>query len=76
MVIKPAAGPETPLLDPLKAPTIIPPIIPAKIPENGLGSPGIPETEVEAKPRPMHNGKATKKTTILAGKSFCHALKK
>jgi hypothetical protein len=59
---KPAAGPLTPILDPLKEPTIIPPIIPAINPENN----GAPL----ANAIPKHNGNATKKTTILAGKSF------
>ena len=58
---KPAAGPLTPILDPLNAPTIIPPIIPAIKPEN-RGAP-------LANAIPKHRGRATKKTTILAGKS-------
>ena len=62
MAANPAAGPLTPILDPLKDPTTIPPTIPAINPEN-KGAP-------LAKAIPKHNGSATKKTTILAGKSF------
>jgi len=57
----PAAGPLTPICEPLKAPTRIPPTMPAIRPEN-KGAP-------LAKAIPKHNGRATKKTTILAGKS-------
>jgi hypothetical protein len=39
------------------------------MPEKILGIPWIPSVFVEAKPTPRHNGKATKKTTRLAGKS-------
>ena len=59
---KPAAGPLTPIWEPLRAPTTIPPIIPAINPEN-KGAP-------LAKAMPRHKGKATKNTTILAAKSF------
>jgi hypothetical protein len=62
MAANPAAGPLTPIFEPLKAPTITPPIIPAIKPEN-KGAP-------LAKAIPKHRGRATKKTTILAGKSF------
>ena len=57
----PAAGPLTPTCDPLKLPTTIPPMIPAIKPEN-RGAP-------LASAIPKHSGNATKKTTILAGKS-------
>ncbi len=63
---KPAAGPLTPILEPLKAPTTIPPIIPAINPEN-KGAP-------LARAIPKHNGKATKNTTTLAGKSLFNVL--
>jgi hypothetical protein len=43
-------------------PTSIPPIIPAMTPEN-KGAP-------LARATPRHKGRATKNTTILAGKSF------
>ena len=69
MVINPAAGPETPILLLLIIPTIIPPIIPAIIPVKIFGSPSIPLVLVEASPTPRHSGSATKKTTMLAGKS-------
>ena len=59
---KPAAGPLTPIFEPLKAPTITPPMIPAITPEN-KGAP-------LAKAIPKQSGKATKNTTILAGKSL------
>jgi hypothetical protein len=59
MAASPAAGPLTPIADPLSAPTIIPPTIPAISPENN----GAPL----ANAIPKHNGSATKKTTILAG---------
>ena len=62
MAANPAAGPLTPILEPLKAPTTIPPMMPAMSPENN----GAPL----AKAIPKHNGRATKKTTILAEKSF------
>ena len=62
MAANPAAGPETPILDPLKDPTITPPTIPAIKPEN-KGAP-------LARAIPKHNGNATKNTTILAGMSF------
>jgi hypothetical protein len=62
MAASPAAGPLTPIWDPLRAPTIMPPTIPAINPEN-KGAP-------LASAIPKHNGSATKKTTILAGMSF------
>jgi hypothetical protein len=62
----PAAGPLTPKVEPLAKPTTMPPIIPAIIPENN----GAPE----ASATPRHNGSATKKTTILAGRSFLISL--
>ena len=58
----PAAGPLTPSGEPLAIPTTIPPTIPAIIPANN----GAPD----ANAIPRHNGTATKKTTILAGKSL------
>ena len=75
MVINPAAGPETPSLEPLKTPTSRPPIIPEIIPEKMLGKPSIPSTLVEARPIPKQSGKATKNTTSPAGKSDCQFLK-
>ena len=62
MAANPAAGPETPILEPLNEPTIIPPTIPAINPEKS----GAPL----ANAIPKHKGNATKNTTILAGKSF------
>ena len=58
---KPAAGPLTLNLDPLKNPMTIPPIIPDMIPLK-KGAPLANEI-------PKHNGKATKNTTIPAEKS-------
>ena len=62
MTAKPAAGPLTPSGDPLATPTTIPPTIPAIMPAN-KGAP-------DARAIPKHNGTATKKTTMLAGRSF------
>ena len=62
MAANPAAGPLTPMLDPLILATTIPPIIPAISPEK-RGAP-------LANAIPKHKGSATKKTTILAGKSL------
>jgi hypothetical protein len=62
MAASPAAGPLTPILDPLREPTTIPPTIPAIKPEK-RGAP-------LASAIPKHKGNATKKTTILAGRSF------
>src|SRR5690606_14250215 len=59
---RPAAGPLTPIDEPLSPPTTIPPIIPAITPENN----GAPL----ANAIPKHSGKATKNTTSEAGKSF------
>ncbi len=56
---RPAAGPLTPICEPLKEPTIIPPTIPAINPDI-RGAP-------EANAIPKQRGKATKNTTILAG---------
>ena len=58
---KPAAGPLTLVWDSLNKPTITPPITPAITPES-IGAPLASAT-------PKHNGKATKNTTTLAGKS-------
>jgi hypothetical protein len=55
IVIKPAAGPETPNFAPLIEPTTTPPIIPAIIPEKSLV-----ESPVEARAIPQHKGRATK----------------
>ena len=62
MAANPAAGPLTPMLDPLILATTIPPIIQAISPEKS----GAPL----ANAIPKHKGKATKNTTILAGKSL------
>ena len=64
----PAAGPLTPKGEPLANPTTIPPTIPAIIPAN-RGAP-------DAKATPRHSGRATKNTTMLAGKSFLKFLNK
>lgn len=61
IAVRPAAGPETLMLDVLKYPTTIPPTIPAIIPENN----GAPE----AIAIPKQRGKATKKTTNPDAKS-------
>jgi hypothetical protein len=58
---KPAAGPLTLVWDSLNKPTITPPITPAITPES-IGAPLASAT-------PKHNGKATKNTTTLDGKS-------
>ena len=68
--MSPAAGPETPNLEPLRAPTTTPPTTPAIIPENILGKLSIPCTSVEAKAIPKQSGRATRYTTTLEGKSF------
>lgn len=60
MAVKPAAGPETEMLELLKKPTTKPPIIPAIIPDNG----GAPD----ASAIPKHKGSATKNTTSPEGK--------
>ena len=59
---KPAAGPLTLKLLPLREPITIPPIIPEIIPLKN----GAPD----AKEIPKHNGNATRNTTTPAGKSF------
>jgi hypothetical protein len=58
---KPAAGPLTLVGDLLKKPTTMPPMMPAITPE----SKGAPL----ARATPKQSGKATRKTTRLAGKS-------
>ena len=68
IMANPAAGPLTPRDESLIDPTTIPPTIPAIKPEKS----GAPL----ANAMPKHKGTATKKTTILAGKSSCHFLKK
>ena len=73
-VIKPAAGPETPSRELLNNPTTTPPMIPAINPEIGIGE--KPSTVVEANPIPKHKGSATKNTTMLAGRSSLHDLKR
>ena len=64
MEVRPAAGPETLMGEPLKAPTTTPPMTPAMMPDMG----GAPEPRAI----PKHSGNATKKTTTDAGKSFCN----
>jgi hypothetical protein len=66
MAARPAAGPLTPVWEPLSAPTTMPPTIPAIKPENS----GAPL----AKAIPRHKGKATKNTTTLDGKSLLKCL--
>ena len=61
ILVNPAAGPDTLMGDPLKAPVIIPPKAPAMSPEI-RGAP-------EAREMPRQSGTATKKTTSDAGKS-------
>ena len=70
IVIKPAAGPETPTREPLNRPTTIPPTIPATNPATGFGNPSRPGMEVEANPTPRQSGNATINTTKLEGKSL------
>ncbi len=60
IAVRPAAGPETDILELLRNPTTRPPTIPAIIPDNG----GAPD----AKAIPKHNGSATKNTTSPEGK--------
>ena len=62
MVVKPAAGPLTLVFEALKYPTTKPPITPAITPE----SKGAPL----ANATPKQRGRATKKTTKPATKSF------
>jgi hypothetical protein len=60
--VKPAAGPATLVLEPLRTPTIRPPTIPAMIPaESGA---------FEAREIPKQRGKATRNTTSPAGMSL------
>jgi hypothetical protein len=73
-VINPAAGPETPRRELLISPTTTPPMIPAINPEIGMGL--NPSTVVEANPIPKHKGRATKNTTMLAGRSSLQELNK
>jgi len=67
-VIKPAAGPKTPIADPEKIPTIIPPMIPSISPEKAGAS--------DANAIPRHRGTATKNTTKPAGASCLQLEKK
>ena len=60
IAVKPAAGPETEMLELLMQPTTIPPTIPAMIPDKG----GAPD----AKAIPRQSGNATRKTTRPEGK--------
>lgn len=62
ITVKPAAGPDTLMCEPLMAPTITPPIMPESSPEKRLAP--------EAKAIPKQSGKATKATTSEAGKSY------
>lgn len=62
IAVNPAAGPLTLKLELLNAPITIPPTIPAIRPEKN----GAPE----ASAIPRQSGTATRKTTILAGKSY------
>ena len=62
IVVSPAAGPLTLRGEPLNAPTTIPPMIPEMIPEN-KGAP-------DAKAMPRHKGRAMRKTTMEAEKSY------
>ncbi|GGE31156.1 hypothetical protein GCM10011516_31130 [Sphingobacterium cellulitidis] len=66
ITVSPAAGPLTDKGDPEMDATTIPPIIPVNIPANN----GAPD----AMAIPKHNGNATKKTTILEGKSYFKSL--
>jgi len=59
IAVRPAAGPLTPSEELDIKPTTIPPMIPAIIPENNGA--------LLASAIPRHKGRATKKTTILAG---------
>jgi hypothetical protein len=61
IVVNPAAGPLTLSGDFEMNPVISPPTIPAMIPENNGA--------FEPSAIPKHSGRATKKTTIEAGKS-------
>jgi hypothetical protein len=67
ITVNPAAGPDTLKVEALKKATIKPPTIPAIIPEKS----GAPE----AKAIPKQSGKATKKTTNPAGKSYFRLFK-
>ena len=76
MVISPAAGPDTPILLLLSMPTMMPPTAPAIKPEKMFGRPLMFSTVVDASPTPRQRGSATRKTTILAGKSCFQEEKK
>lgn len=68
IAVKPAAGPDTEILELLKIPTTKPPTIPAITPDNG----GAPD----ANAIPKHKGSATKNTTSPEGKfSFIPPIK-
>ena len=60
MAVRPAAGPETEILELLIRPTTIPPTIPAMTPDNG----GAPD----ANAIPRQRGSATRNTTKPEGK--------
>ena len=62
IVASPAAGPDTLVAEPLKAPTTMPPAMPAIRPEKS----GAPE----ASEIPKHSGNATRATTVPAAKSW------
>lgn len=62
IIVRPAAGPETLMGEPLRYPITIPPTIPAIKPEIG----GAPE----AMARPRHKGSATRKTDSEALRSL------
>src|SRR5690606_16668663 len=66
ITVNPAAGPDTLNGEPEIAPTTIPPITPVNTPANN----GAPD----AIAIPKHKGKATKNTTIDAGKSYFKSL--
>ena len=68
ITVNPAAGPLTLTLDPERLPITIPPTIPAIRPDIG----GAPL----ATAIPKQSGKATKKTTKLAFKSYLRLLPK
>lgn len=66
ITVNPAAGPLTLSEEPEIAPTTIPPITPVNTPANS----GAPD----AIAIPKHKGKATRNTTIDAGKSYFKSL--
>ena len=61
ITVRPAAGPDTEVCEPERAPITIPPMTPAMIPEK-RGAP-------DARAIPKHKGRATRNTTNPAGKS-------